>query len=741
MLRPLSPRPVLSSDSKAGVLMTFSVQKKLLLGFGSIALICAIIGVAGWLGADRIENRLIATGRVDVPGLQAILSLNETASRITAHEKALLNPALPLSERAEYHAEIAQSFEQADMLVGALQQLERTDAEEAHWQELQGAWNDWKSQVNAFLLISDEINGMRLENPQQLALGLERNFGKYRDWAANSGKAIIEQEMFDGNLTMEESPFWQWLNLWETENETALETKGYIEQQLKDAFVSINSIADFLAAGEYDIARDLYVYEVVASFDTIQFYIDDLNDLVNEALLNYQDMGQLESNESMIARQKMVASLGQMVESITAKVESGVADGESVAQAVKSILAVALLLGASLALGLGIVIARGISKPVQAGVALAQAIASGDFSQRINLRRNDEIGQLALALDDMSDRLEVSASVASEIAKGNLQVEVTPASEHDQLGNALLGMVTKLQEVIGQVKVTTSQVSYGTQAMSASSEEMSQGASEQAAAAEEASSSIEQMTANIRQNADNAMQTEKIAIQAASDAQEGGGAVDATVGAMKQIADKIMIIEEIARQTNLLALNAAIEAARAGEHGRGFAVVAAEVRKLAERSQQAAAEINDLSTTSVDVAEKAGQLLEVIVPNIQRTAELVQEISAASREQDSGAAQINKSIQQLDAVIQQNASASEEMASTAEELSGQSEQLAQVVAFFSMDDTVKAQPLLEGSAAHPESVSTPQLQTAVESSGGSDDIETSKTHGGYDNVDNEFEQY
>ena len=163
------------------------------------------------------------------------------------------------------------------------------------------------------------------------------------------------------------------------------------------------------------------------------------------------------------------------------------------------------------------------------------------------------------------------------------------------------------------------------------------------------------MNANIRQNAENALQTEKIATQAANDAQEGGNAVNMTVSAMKQIANKIMIIEEIARQTNLLALNAAIEAARAGEHGKGFAVVAAEVRKLAERSQNAAAEINDLSTNSVEVAERAGQLLEVIVPNIQRTAELVQEISAASKEQDAGAEQINQSIQQLDGVIQQNA--------------------------------------------------------------------------------------
>ena len=193
---------------------------------------------------------------------------------------------------------------------------------------------------------------------------------------------------------------------------------------------------------------------------------------------------------------------------------------------------------------------------------------------------------------------------------------------------------------------------------------------------------MEQMAANIRQNADNALQTEKIAVKAAVDAREGGRAVTETVSAMKDIAGKISIIEEIARQTNLLALNAAIEAARAGEHGKGFAVVASEVRKLAERSQLAAGEISELSRTSVEVAEQAGAMLERLVPDIQRTAELVQEISAACKEQDAGAEQINKAIQQLDQVIQQNASASEEMASTSEELASQADQLQGTMSFF-----------------------------------------------------------
>jgi len=281
-----------------------------------------------------------------------------------------------------------------------------------------------------------------------------------------------------------------------------------------------------------------------------------------------------------------------------------------------------------------------------------------------------------------------AVEVANALAKGDLTVTVAARSK-DETGlmmAAIAQMVVKLKEVVSSVKSASDNVAAGSQQMSSGSEELSQGATEQAAAAEEASSSMEQMASNIRQNADNAIQTEKIAIKSAADAKEGGDAVLKTVHAMKEIAGKINIIEEIARQTNLLALNAAIEAARAGEHGKGFAVVASEVRKLAERSQKAAGEISELSSNSVDIAVKAGELLTKMVPDIQKTAELVQEISASSREQDTGSEQINKAIQQLDQVIQQNASASEEMSSTAEELASQAEQLQETIGFFRIGD-------------------------------------------------------
>ncbi|SDL47889.1 methyl-accepting chemotaxis protein [Maridesulfovibrio ferrireducens] len=303
-----------------------------------------------------------------------------------------------------------------------------------------------------------------------------------------------------------------------------------------------------------------------------------------------------------------------------------------------------LVVGACIALVLGVLTAilltRGITGPIGMGVTFAQRMAQGDFTRTLDIDQKDEIGILATALNNM---------------------------------------VSKLSSVVTEVGSSTENVAAGSEELSATAENLSQASTEQAANVEEVSSSIEEMTANIRQNAENAHETERIALQSAKQAEDGGAAVTQAVVAMKNIAEKISIIEEIARQTNLLALNAAIEAARAGEHGKGFAVVAAEVRKLAERSGEAAGEIGDLSSTTVNVAEKAGEMLNQLV---SFWSELVQEIAAGSNEQLSGAEQINKAVQQLDQVTQQNASASEEMASTSEELSSQAEQLQQVMSFF-----------------------------------------------------------
>lgn len=325
--------------------------------------------------------------------------------------------------------------------------------------------------------------------------------------------------------------------------------------------------------------------------------------------------------------------------------------------------------------------------PINVTAAYIERISKGDIPPKITAEYHGDFNTIKQNLNVLIDAMHDVTAAATEIAGGNLTVKIKERSAEDQLMQAMGQMVSGLTEVVSGIQSIGSQVAGGSQELSASAEQMSQGATEQSSSVEQVSSSMEEMAANINQNSENAQQTERIARKAATDAMEGGKAVAETVTAMQQIAGKISIIEEIARQTNLLALNAAIEAARAGEHGKGFAVVASEVRKLAERSQTAAGEINSLSGTSVGIAEKAGEMLKRIVPDIQKTAELVQEINAASREQNAGADQINKAIQQLDQVVQQNASASEEMSSTAEELAGQAEQLQATIAYFKIAES------------------------------------------------------
>lgn len=330
---------------------------------------------------------------------------------------------------------------------------------------------------------------------------------------------------------------------------------------------------------------------------------------------------------------------------------------------------------------LAVTISRGLSR----AVSVAREVARGNLDVETASDRRDEIGTLLGAMDSMTGDLKDMSRSAESIAKGDLRADVTPRSDDDRLGLALRDMVVKLREVISNANMSATYVAEGASTMSATAEQLSAGSNSQASAAQEASASIEEMTANIRQNADNASQTEKIANQSADDARKSGEAVGNAVRAMKTIADKINIIQEIARQTDLLALNAAVEAARAGTHGKGFAVVASEVRKLAERSQQAAGEISQLSVETVDVSGEAGRMLETLVPNIQRTADLVQEISASTREQNVGAEQINQAIRDLDKVIQQNANAAEESAATSQELAAQSQQLTGVISYFQID--------------------------------------------------------
>jgi methyl-accepting chemotaxis protein len=325
-----------------------------------------------------------------------------------------------------------------------------------------------------------------------------------------------------------------------------------------------------------------------------------------------------------------------------------------VAATARSALLAIVLLAVAVGVVVSIAITRSITRPVAAALGAAERIARGDLRELVEVNTGDEIGKLLAAMRAMGE---------------------------------------KLAQVIGEVRSGADALAGASAQVSATAQTLSQGTGEQAASVEETTSSLEEMSASITQNAENARQTESMAKEGATSAEEGGKAVSETVTAMKAIAEKISIIEEIAYQTNLLALNAAIEAARAGEHGRGFAVVATEVRKLAERSQKAAKEIGTLAEGSVHVAERSGSLIVELVPAIRKTADLVQEVAAASAEQSAGVGQVSKAMASVDQVTQRNASAAEELSSTAEEMASQAAALQQLMGRFQVGDGAGARAL------------------------------------------------
>ncbi|MGC2772893.1 MAG: methyl-accepting chemotaxis protein, partial [Candidatus Sulfotelmatobacter sp.] len=349
------------------------------------------------------------------------------------------------------------------------------------------------------------------------------------------------------------------------------------------------------------------------------------------------------SEDVIPALDKYRATWQKFIDLQTAAMQQTMKESQQAYAVGRSVALLILVVTLVLATFAAISVTRSITTPIQHAVEHAQRIAAGDLTREIEITNRSETGQLQLAMQEMSGRLS---------------------------------------GIIRDVREGSAAVASAAQQVSASSQNLSQGTSEQAASVEEMSSSLEEMNASITQNADNSRQVEQAAAKGALSAEESGTAVKETVEAMKQIAAKISVIEEIAYQTNLLALNAAIEAARAGDQGRGFAVVAVEVRKLAERSQLAAQEIGGLAGKSVSVAERSGRLLTDLVPSIKKTAELVQDVTAASTEQSSGVTQINQAMAQVDTVTQRNASSAEELSSTAEELAAQSEQLQQLMTFF-----------------------------------------------------------
>jgi methyl-accepting chemotaxis protein len=636
--------------------MKFTIKAKLIMGFSCLVI---LMGVITFLSLNRlagVNDRLVSIVDGSAEKIKLAARINQGVLAISRAEKNMI--LAETQEQMDGYADFSsQTQKEMEDRLNKLEML-ADDNGKKYLAEFETTWSE-------YLAINREVRDLARLNSNVRARQMSQGDARLAyDAAAVIMGGIVDKMDSEAEQAAQADDLARLVAASQKIKIGARINKNLVEIQRGEKNLVLattqEAMADY-AKGIEEVRNDLD--RRVATLDELSVGeekrdLDEFKKAYQKYLTIHQQVLEL-SRENGNARAFELASgkgrtvsdsaMEQMTKIVenneTAMVQDKAASDQAYASARNILL---LILGISLVFGLGISIwiIRTISRGLTSAIVATNAVAAGDLTQDINITSQDEIGDLL---------------------------------------NSVKTMIDKLKEIVANVQSASDNVASGSQELSTSSEEMSQGATEQAAAAEEASSSMEQMAANIRQNADNATQTEKIASKSAADAKIGGESVAKTLAAMKEIASKISIIEEIARQTNLLALNAAIEAARAGEHGKGFAVVAAEVRKLAERSQYAAAEISELSGSSVEVAEQAGEMLAQMVPDIQRTAELVQEISAASREQDTGAEQVNQAIMQLDQVIQQNASASEEMASTSEELSSQAEQLQDTIAFFKVD--------------------------------------------------------